>query len=76
MLKLKDIWDQLFAISIKVDWEDLVVITLKRLTSSFENFVVTLNVMLMSLDNTFGMLCSPSLQGQLEKAIQKQQWSI
>lgn len=55
---MKDIGDQLLAIGIDVNEEYMVVITLKFLPPSFENFVEILNITFEMTDTTFEKLCS------------------
>jgi len=56
LLKIKDIQDQLKSINKKMEEEDMVVITLKSLASSYANFIETLNITNTNKDLIFEQL--------------------
>ena len=62
LTKIKDIRDQLEAIGRKMEEEDMVVITLKSLPSSYEHFIETLNITSTNVDLKFPELCTKLLQ--------------
>ena len=62
LLKIKDIEDQLEAIGHAIKEEDMVVITLKSLPSSYEHFIETLNITAANFDLKFPKLFTKLLQ--------------
>ena len=62
LLKIKDIRDQLEAIGRTMEEEDLMVITLKSLPSSYEHFIEMLNITATNVDLKFSDLCTKLLQ--------------
>ena len=62
LLKIKDIKDHLEAIGHAIEEEDMVVITLKSLPSSYEHFIETLNITATNVDIKFPKLCTKLLQ--------------
>ena len=61
LLKIKDIKDHLEAIGHAIEEEDMVVITLKSLPSSYEHFIETLNIIATNFDLGFPKLCTKLL---------------
>lgn len=59
--KIKDICDQLEAIGCKMEEEDMVVIMLKSLPQSYQNFIKTVNSMSANVDLKFDELCNKLL---------------
>ena len=62
LIKIKDIRDQLKSIEREVEEEDMVVITLKSLPSSYANFIETSNITSVDKDLKFEQLNSKLLQ--------------
>ena len=62
LTKIKDICDQLEAIHRTMEEEDMVVITLKSLPTSYEHFIETLNITSTNVDLKFPELCTKLLQ--------------
>jgi hypothetical protein len=62
LIKIKDIRDHLKSIDKTMEEEDMVVITLKHLSSSYANLIETLNITSIDKDLTFEQLSTKLLQ--------------